>query len=291
MKFISAQNEIVRVCFERRLKEVQQARNSKKKLQWIERNFTEFDGTRFKISSVAKDKPHMLNLSVSVPYYKDLAKFEPMTHLSKIYGDRLQKESEMNFDFTIQTDFSDEKVEWDDVLTQLASVKRNAFACVCEQMFDTSLAEKECEAVEINITKKDKLYLSAKKDRVLFFFNINIEIDAVLTELFLNEMVDIRKKPDMSACPHVSYTKKAPGELKEFDTSGGTFFIFTLFHRHFKGKKMDSAIDLMCEFRTYLSYHIKCAKAHIHCRMRTKTEGWKKVMARANVEPTKKRRK
>jgi actin related protein 2/3 complex subunit 2 len=290
MKFISAQNEIVRVCFKQRLKEVEQARNSKKKLQWIERNFTEFDGTRFKISSVAKDKQHMLNLSVSVPYYKDLAKFDPMTHLSKIYGDRLQKESEMNFDFTIQTDLSDEKVEWDDLFTQLASVKRNAFACVCEKMFDSSLAGKE-EAAEISITNKDKLYLCAKKDRVLFIFSLNIDIDAVLTELFLNEMVDSRKKPDLSACPQVNYVKKAPIDLKEFDTGDGTFFIFTLFQRHFKGKKMDSAIDLMCEFRTYLSYHVKCAKAHIHCRMRTKTEGWKKVMARANVETTKKRRK
>merc|ERR1719193_2171326 len=113
MKFIEPQNEIVRVCFLARLKEINEVKGTKKRLQWVERNFTEFDGTRFKISTVAKDKQHMLNLSVALPYFKDLEKFDPIGHLSKIYGERLLKEAEMNFDFTVQTDLADEKVDWD----------------------------------------------------------------------------------------------------------------------------------------------------------------------------------
>jgi len=294
MKFIHPQNEIVRVCFEQRLKEVNVAKTSKKKLQWVERNFTEFDGTRFKISSTPKAKgtPFLLNLSVAVPYFKDLEKFDVLSYLEKIYGKDLQKEPEMNFDFTIQTDLSevDEK-EWDVKLGQLASAKRNAFASACEKMFNDSLDNKASEAAEISITKKDKLYLFGKKDRVLFCFALDIKSDQVISNLFLNEMVDTRKKPDMSMCPGVNFTKKAPDELKEFDTGDGPYFIFTLYHRHFKGSNMDKAIDLMCEFRTYLSYHIKCSKAHIHCRMRSKTEGWKKVMARANIDAPKKKRR
>jgi len=281
------------VCFQQHWKEVNEAKNTKKKLQWIERNFTEFDGTRFKITSVAKETPFILNLSVGVPYFKDLEKFDCLGHLEKVYGKGLLKEAEMNFDFTIQTDLSeaDEKT-WDEQLTQLAAVKRNAFASVCEKLFSDSLDGKEAGAVEINITKKDKLYLVTKKDRVLFIFALEIKSDQVISDLFLNEMVDIRKKPDMSMCPTVVFTKNPPDDIKEFDAGERPFFIFSLFHRHFKGAKMDSAIDLMCEFRTYLSYHIKCSKAHIHCRMRTKTEGWKKVMARANIEQNgKKRRK
>merc|ERR1719513_382437 len=172
----------------------------------------------------------------------------------------------MNFDFTITTDLSevDEKA-WDETLTQLASVKRNTFACACEKMFNDSLDGKDSEAAEISITKKDKLYIFGKKDRVIFCYALNIQSDTIITDLFLNEMVDIRKKPDMSACPTVNLAKKAPEENK--------------------------AIDLMCEFRTHLSYHIKCSKAHIHCRMRSKTEGWKKVMARANIETSGKKRR
>jgi len=293
MKFIDPRNEIVRVSFEQRLKEVNFAKTKKKKLQWVERNFTEFDGTRYKISSSTnKETPNILNLSVAVPYFKDLARFEPLAYLGKIYGESLLKEPEMNFDFTIQTDLSevDEK-EWEGRLDQLASVKRNAFASACEKMFYDSLDGKDCETAEISITKKDKLYLSGKKDRVLFIFALDIKSDQVISDLFLNEMVDIRKKPDMSACPAVSLAKKAPDEIKQFKTGDGPFFIFTLFHRHFKGANMGKAIDLMSEFRTYLSYHIKCSKAHIHCRMRSKTEGWKKVMARANIDGPKKRRK
>jgi len=292
MKFIDPQNEIVRVCFERRLKEVNVAKNSKKRLQWVERNFTEFDGTRYKISSVGKETPYLLNLSVTVPYFKDLEKFDCLEYLGKIYGKKLLKEPEMNFDFTIQTDLSevDEK-EWEVDLSQLASIKRNAFACACEKMFSDSISGKETEAAEINITKKDKLYLFGKKDRVLFCFALDIKSDQVITDLFLNEMVDIRKKPDMSACPTVSLLKNAPDEIKGLNAGDGPFFVFTLFHRHFNGPNMNKAIDLMCEFRTYLSYHIKCSKAHIHTRMRAKTEGWKKVMSRANIDGPKKRRK
>jgi len=292
MKFIDPRNEIVKVCFQHHWEETNKFKNSKKKLQWIERLFTEFDGTRFKITSVAKETPFIINLSVGVPYFKDLEKFDCLGHLGKVYGKGLLKEPEMNFDFTIQTDLSevDEK-SWDEQLTKLASVKRNAFASVCEKMFNDSLGEKETDSIEINITKKDKLYLTAKKDRVLFCYALDIKSDRIITDLFLNEMVDIRKKPDMSMCPAVTYSKNAPPYLKDFDAGEGPFFIFTLFHRHFKGDKMDKAIDLMCEFRTYLSYHIKCSKAHIHCRMRTKTEGWKKVMARANIEQSGKRRR
>jgi len=293
MKFIDPRNEIVRVCFQQHWKEVNEAKNTKKKLQWIERNFTEFDGTRFKITSTAKETPFIVNLSVGVPYFKDLEKFDCLGHLAKVYGKGLLKEAEMNFDFTIQTDLSevDEKC-WEEQLTQLASVKRNAFASVCEKMFNDSLDEKETGSVEINITKRDKLYLVPKKDRVLFIFALDIKSDQVISDLFLNEMVDIRKKPDMSMCPMVVFTKNQPEDIKQFEAGEGPFFIFSLFHRHFQGAKKESAIDLMCEFRTYLSYHIKCSKAHIHCRMRTKTEGWKKVMARANIEQSgKKRRK
>jgi len=292
MKFIDPQNEIVRVCFERRLKEVNVAKNSKKRLQWVERNFSEFDGTRYKITSAGKETPYLLNLSVTVPYFKDLEKFDCLGYLGKIYGKKLLKEPEMNFDLTIQTDLAevDEK-EWEVELSQLASIKRNAFASACDKMFSDSLNGKESEAAEINITQKDKLYLFGKKDRVLFCFALDIQSDQVITDLFLNEMVDIRKKPDMSACPTVSLLKNAPDEIKGFNTGDGPFFVFSLFHRHFNGANMNKAIDLMCEFRTYLSYHIKCSKAHIHTRMRAKTEGWKKVMSRANIDGPKKRRK
>jgi len=293
MKFIDPRNEIVRVCFEQRLKEVNVAKARKKKLQWIERNFTEFDGTRYKISSSTnKETPFILNLSVGVPYFKELERFECLAYLEKIYGESLLKEPEMNFDFTIQTDLSevDEK-EWDGQLAQLASAKRNAFACACEKMFIDSLDGKDSEPAQISITKKDKLYLLGKKDRVQFVFALDVKSDQVISDLFLHEMVDTRKKPDMSSCPSVNLVKNAPDEIKEFDAGEGPFFIFTLFHRHFKGANMGKAIDLMCEFRTYLSYHIKCSKAHIHCRMRAKTEGWKKVMARANIDGPKKRKK
>jgi len=292
MKFIDPQNEIVRVCFERRLKEVNVAKNSKKRLQWVERNFTEFDGTRYKICSTGKETPYLLNLSVIIPYFKDLEKFDCLGYLGKIYGKKLLEEPEMNFDLTIQTDLSevDEK-EWEVDLYQLASIKRNAFACACEKMFSDSISGKESEAAEINITQKDKLYLFGKKDRVLFCFALDIKSDQVITDLFLNEMVDIRKKPDMSACPAVSLLKNAPDEIKGLNAGDGPFFVFILFHRHFNGPNMSKAIDLMCEFRTYLSYHIKCSKAHIHTRMRAKTEGWKKVMSRANIDGPKKRRK
>ncbi len=49
----------------------------------------------------------------------------------------------------------------------------------------------------------------------------------------------------------------------------------------------DNTIDMIHLFRNYLHYHIKCSKAYIHTRMRSKTAEFLKVLNRAKPDSNK----
>ena len=56
------------------------------------------------------------------------------------------------------------------------------------------------------------------------------------------------------------------------------YVTFVLFPRHTNPTNRDNTINLIHQFRTYLHYHIKCSKAYLHSRMRSKTSEFLKVM-------------
>merc|ERR1719510_2070534 len=245
------------------------------------------------MSTPAKDKLGHVQLSISIPYFKDLEKYDCTKYLSSVYGDMTQ-DAELDHNFTILVDLNQKRDDWEDVFKKCGNMKRNAFAAVCKKFFEDSLAGKEVsgkKAAKIEITKSDHLYVSCKSDRVNFAYGIGIESDEIVTNMFLQEMVDIRKKPELNAAPQVNLAKKPHSDYKSVCDHDGPFFTLALYHRHFKGKNEDKAIDLLADFRSYLNYHIKCSKAHIHTRMRKKTEAFKKVMNRANFKEGKKKKK
>jgi actin related protein 2/3 complex subunit 2 len=58
-----------------------------------------------------------------------------------------------------------------------------------------------------------------------------------------------------------------------------------LFPRHFESVELrEKVIDQLQMFRNYLHYHIKCSKAYMHSRMRTRVSEFLKVLNRAKPE-------
>ena len=58
-----------------------------------------------------------------------------------------------------------------------------------------------------------------------------------------------------------------------------------LFPRSFKDDAAaDKTVNLIHTFRDYLHYHIKCSKAYLHSRMRSRTTALLKVLNRARPE-------
>jgi len=61
------------------------------------------------------------------------------------------------------------------------------------------------------------------------------------------------------------------------------FVSFVLHPAHMA--KRANTISHIQIFRNYLHYHIKCSKAYMHTRMRTRVRELLKVLNRAKVEP------
>jgi actin related protein 2/3 complex subunit 2 len=55
--------------------------------------------------------------------------------------------------------------------------------------------------------------------------------------------------------------------------------------RHINKLNRDNTINLISMLRNYLHYHLKCSKAYMHQRMRSKTSDFLKVLNRAKPEP------
>lgn len=88
--------------------------------------------------------------------------------------------------------------------------------------------------------------------------------------------------------PQVLFShREPPRELMNTDARTGDnigYITFVLFPRHTSKACKDNTINLIHIFRDYLHYHIKCSKAYIHSRMRSKTSDFLKVLNRARPE-------
>jgi len=123
------------------------------------------------------------------------------------------------------------------------------------------------------------------QDRVTIVFSVAFSDpdDVVIGKVFLQEF-----KKSVAGAPAVDFRFDPPGEL-----SGAAhlprgknvgYVTFVLFDRHYTGQAKQKAATILPSFRNYLHYHIKCAKSHLHTRMRNRVDESIKVLNRAKQE-------
>merc|ERR1740131_35667 len=139
------------------------------------------------------------------------------------------------------------------------------------------------------------MYVEAKSDRVTVIFSTIFKDadDIILGKVFLQEFKEGRKAN--ATAPQVLFSNKTPPEdLRDTDARTGEgvgYITFVLFPRHTNKATRDNTIDLIHLFRDYLHYHLKCSKAYIHSRMRSKTSEFLKVLNRAKIEDENQKKK
>jgi len=124
------------------------------------------------------------------------------------------------------------------------------------------------------------------KDRVTVIFSVGFSDpdDVVIGQVFLSEF-----KKSVAGAPAVDFRfKEKPGELStvQHPPRGKNvgYVTFVLFDRHYTGAAKNKAALILPSFRNYLHYHIKCAKSHLHTRMRNRVDESIKVLNRAKQE-------
>ncbi|CDS36496.1 actin related protein 2:3 complex subunit 2 [Echinococcus multilocularis] len=255
----------------------------------INDNVADFDGILYAI--VQKPDSHILTVSISLPFYKEIEKFGGSKVLVREYGSYLKPGAQSGTSVTLQFDCNHLPDNLEDLATKAALLRRNCFASVFEHFFDYQVANASSPSAKIlqgtiHFRSDETMFVQAMSDRVTVIFSTRFKDlhDIVLGKVFLQEFSEAKRRYD--GAPQVIYQHRdPPKELRGTDAVSGEniFYItFVLLPRHVSAQNRAKTIDLIHLMRTYMHYHIKCMKAYLQMRMRAKTSEFLKILNRAH---------
>jgi len=244
----------------------------------------DFDGVKMHLSNQNPDLRNVITLSISWKCIGVLLKNGGADDLKAIYGSMLQATPEANYDLSIVFDVDNLPGNRDKFPESASLMKRHLLAAPFKKAFAAVEKGQNFPMVAIDYRDDEAIYIKGEPERVTVVFSIMFKDadDQVFAKIFLQEFADARR--NMSNAPAVSFSsKEAPGELKGVsgvkEGEGHGFVTFVLFANHIKNA--EKSINTIQTFRDYLHYHIKCSKAYLHNRMRTKVEAFLQVLNRA----------
>lgn len=287
----------------------------------LDRIISDFDFTNYHISTLPDDNSKLL-ISVYLQCWDDLLRFGVEDYLSLKYQEfgaaltiMSSSDVESGYNYSLVVDCDAAVAQGEDfckaTVTALALLKRNAMAAAFEAAFSRydelakQYAGENTYAEEIQLAlqseptlvirhrgDEESIFIKPSFDRVTVIFSTTFkdDTDKIFGKVFLQEFVDARKRSVQTA-PQVLFTDKEPPlDIQDVaprtagnDSKG--YVTFVLFPRHLtKGERRDNCISHIQFFRNYFHYHIKCAKAYMHSRMRFRVKEFLKVLNRAKPE-------
>jgi len=244
----------------------------------------DFDGVKIHLANLNPDVRNIVTLSVAWKCIGTLMKNGASEDLKAVYGSMIQSSPENGYDLTLQFDVDNPPGNREKFPEVMSLVKRHLIAAPFKRAFAAAEKNQSSPMLTIAYREDEAIYIKAEPERVTVIFSIMFKDadDQVFAKIFLQEFADARRT--ISNAPTVSFTtKEAPGELKGVsgvkEGEGHGFVTFVLFANHIKSA--EKTINTIQTFRDYLHYHIKCSKAYLHNRMRTKVEAFLQVLNRA----------
>jgi len=244
----------------------------------------DFDGVKMHLSNQNPELRSVITLSISWRCVGMLLKNGAAEDMKAVYGSMVQSSPENGYDFSIQFDVDNLPGNKDKFPETASLFKRHLLAAPFKKAFAAVEKGQNFPMLSIDYREGEAIYIKGEPERVTVVFSILFKDadDQVFAKIFLQEFASVRR--DMSNAPAVSYSsKEAPGEIKGVagvkEGEGFGFVTFVLFANHIKNA--EKSINTIQTFRDYLHYHIKCSKAHLHNRMRTKVEAFLQVLNRA----------
>lgn len=279
------------------VEEALRTRFGEEKPSAIDIKVSDFDGCLYHIGNPDGDRNKII-VSISLKFYDELKKNGADDLMKKVYGDYLS-DPESGYDVSLVIDLETlppTKEEKDTLIKKIGLIKRNCFASVFERYFDFLEREEESsERAVIHYREGETMYVEAKADRctVIFSTVFKDDDDVIIGKVFMQEFKEGRRASQTA--PQVLFSHKdPPRELQGTDAKCGDnigYITFVLEKRHTNPKVRENTINLIHTFRNYLHYHIKCSKAYLHSRMRSKTADFIKVLNRARPEVKAKEKK
>jgi|Transcript_7989 actin related protein 2/3 complex subunit 2 len=271
--------------------EIIEQRFANPKRELLDILFADFDGVSFHVSTQDPEKKNLVTVSMGWSCCSQLFNLGARQDLQKIYGPMLQATAEDKYDVSLLVDLDNPPEDPKNLPLKISNLKRHVFAAPFKKVFG-SIVNKNAsnDIVTIDYRGSESIYLKPEGESCTVIFSISFldDADAVFAKVFLQEFADARKS--MRGVPSVKFTyKEAPMELENYpglknvDSNG--FVSMVLFEQHLSPKNVYKTINLLETFRNYLHYHIKCSKAYMHNRMRSRVAKWLQVLNRARPDP------
>lgn len=254
----------------------------------VEMKVADFDDVLYHIYT--ENKTHLV-VSLSWKCWPELKSYGAEEVLAKEYGSYVMSPAESGYDFSLKVDLTNLPANKEELIEKISLLKRNALAAPFHKAFDAADKGEASDLMTIAYRNDESIFVKAQKDRVTVLFStlFKDDTDIIFGKVFLQEFGAARKSPALQNAPQVLYYPKDPPEelkgvqgLKSADNVG--YVTFVLFPRHFGKNNRESTISLIQTFRDYLHYHIKCSKAYMHSRMRTRVASMLKILNRAKPD-------
>ncbi|CCK69786.1 Arc35p KNAG_0D00330 [Huiozyma naganishii CBS 8797] len=278
----------------------------------LDRIISDFDYTTFHMYNTAEDQAGTVYLSVRTKAWQSVLQCGGLLeYLQEVYsgctGVTLLQQPEQGYDLTLALQLTSSPTE--DTVLQLSLLKTHIMASPFKLAFkefdvlknvpvDPETAQLQqgpaSSLFAIQYRDDETIFIKPANDRITVIFDtvFEDETDKIFGKVFLQEFVDARKRNrSIQSAPQVLYSHERPLELGSSNhpnlqgqPSRG-YITFVLFPRHFQTQEVQlSSVYQLVLFRNYFHYHIKCAKAYMHSRMRYRVNTFVKVLNRAKVD-------
>lgn len=165
----------------------------------------------------------------------------------------------------------------------VAQMHRNLIAAPIALACNAVLNRRNLDIMQVDYRPYESMWVKTNGDRVAVIFSIKFTDvdDVVFGKVFLTEFAK-----NLSGAPAVDVKLREPprdiAHCRGLNADG--YVTFMLENRHFAPRQIEKTLNMLVQFRDYLHYHLKCSKAYLHIRMRTRVDLLLQVLNRAKQE-------
>jgi len=247
---------------------------------------SDFDGAKIRIFTPEKTEGVLL-VSLQWALVPNLNGHGIQIALKQNY-EKFLTTTESGYDVTLKIDIAslqeDKKAG---LALHISMLKRNVFAAPFNKFFDAAAKSQELPVLSLEYRPQEFVFLKNVQNRTIVIFKVMFKDkdDQTLAKVFLSEFTR-----SAGGAPSVSYSYRNPpsdvtGVKGAEESEDHGFVSFVLFPPHMTGPARNKTLSNIQTFRNYLQYHIKCAKAFMHTRMRARVASLLKILNRAKTEP------
>jgi len=247
----------------------------------------DFDNVSYKVL-IAKDTSNIMNVKLTAPYWKEIKDKGAEDAAKEIFEGDLAKVTDEGPELAVDLDKVKDAKEMAEKIGRIRSLTVGGpWRKMCREIREG----KPGKPLKIRLRDDTKVFLVPKADRLVTVFALDFAVksDRIISETVLTEFASIRKKdrsPAVQSGPLIGWRKAPPDEIQGMDTSDCKGFLgyltIVITKKHFDNdEKMQNSIDNVLGFRSFLLYHLKCAKAYFHSTMRARVKTLLKTLNRA----------